>query len=146
MSLPEFLQYIGTLAGVNVAVNFISSFLADWWPWYQALAEKPKRLVMMVLSFILPVLGTVGLYLLGELELNTDTVWAGLTAAFMASFAGYFSSQVAHTRSLRGKPFQFPGELIPLKEKVYDFADRNVPPGAVLKEVADGGKKWIVLE
>ena len=146
MSLPEFLRYVGTLSGVNMAVNFISSFLADWWPWYNSLPEKPKRLVMMVLSFALPVLGTIGLYLLGEVELNTDSVWAAVTAAFLAAFAGYFSSQAAHTRSLRGKPLQFPGELVPLTERVYDFADKNVPPGAVLKEVADGGKKWIVLE
>jgi len=59
MTFQEFLRYVQTSAGINVVVGFILSFVAEWIPGYDGIEPKLKRLIIMVLCFVLPVASTV---------------------------------------------------------------------------------------
>lgn len=96
MSLIEFLRYIGTGAGINAVIGFILSFAAEWWPQYETLTPRAKRLIMMVLCFVVPLLSLLGLIVVGEEVLTLELIWSAL----MAGFAAFFGSQVAHARML----------------------------------------------
>lgn len=92
MSLIEFLRYAGTGPGINAVIGVLLSLLADMWPGYGALEPKAKRLVMMVMCFIVPVLSLSGLVALGAETFTTDTIWYALAAGF----ASFWGSQAAH--------------------------------------------------
>ncbi len=96
MTLVEFLRYAMTSAGVNAAVGFVLSFLAEWWPGYAALPPLTKRLAMMALCFVVPLGAAVGLWLIAGDPLTVETLWA----AMQAGFAAFFGSQAAHARVL----------------------------------------------
>ncbi len=91
MTLQEFLQYIQTSGGINVAVGFALSFVAEWIPGYDSIEPRLKRLVMMVLCFVLPIVATV---LLGCY--TPECLWQAL----LAGGSAFFGSQVAHVRKL----------------------------------------------
>lgn len=91
MTFQEFLQYVQTSAGINVAVGFVLSFVAEWIPGYNALEAKLKRLIIMLLCFVLPVIATV---LLGCY--TQECIWQAL----LAGGSAFFGSQVAHARKL----------------------------------------------
>ncbi len=95
MTFVEFLNYVGTSAGINAAVGFVISFLAEWWPSFEALEPKAKRLVMMVLCFVIPLAALLARVALGEM-LTVDSVWA----CVLAGFSAFFGSQAAHVREL----------------------------------------------
>lgn len=95
-------QFLSSLAGpgVNSAVGVILSFLADYWPWYNGLDAKLKRLIFAGLCFALPLAATVAGLLTGEFGAWGDwagTWWPALVAGAVAAFGG----TLAHTRSLR---------------------------------------------
>ena len=96
MTLVAFLQYAGTGLGINAIVGFILSFVVEWFPEYDGLSSRAKRLVMILLCFIVPVAALVGLVLLGDVGLSVDAVWVALSAGFSA----FFGSQVAQVRQL----------------------------------------------
>lgn len=103
MSLVEFLEYAGTAAGINVVIGYLLSFVAEWWPGYEGLGAKAKRLIMMALCFVVPLLSLAGLEILRVAQndasipgLTVDAVWSCLLAAF----AAFFGSQAAHLRKL----------------------------------------------
>jgi len=100
MNIVEFFLYAGTLPGINFILGFILSFLLDWWPKYGELTSKSKRLIAMGLSFVIPVTSVVGLYLLGEIAIDVNTIWYALFTGFTA----YFGSQTSHLRDLKTKP------------------------------------------
>lgn len=91
MSLTEFLQYVQTSAGINVVIGFVLSFIAEWIPGYDDIEPKLKRLVIMVLCFVLPVGATI---LLGCY--TAECIWSAL----LAGGAAFFGSQAAHARKL----------------------------------------------
>lgn len=95
MTFVEFVNYMGTSAGINAAVGFILSFLAEWWPAFGELSPKAKRLVMMLLCFIIPLVALLARLAMGEM-LTVESVWACL----LAGFSAFFGSQAAHVRSL----------------------------------------------
>lgn len=96
MSLVEFLKYAGTAAGINVVIGYALSFVAEWWPGYESLGAKSKRLIMMALCLVIPLLSLAGLVLFAGEPLTVDAVWSCLLAAF----AAFFGSQAAHLRKL----------------------------------------------
>lgn len=100
MNLQDFLNYAGTLGGVNVIVGFILSFVAEWIPAYTQLESKPKRLIMMGLCFIVPVAGLAVRIALGFTVWGMNELWLALSLGFAVGCSGYFTSQVAHGRKL----------------------------------------------
>ena len=78
--------------------GFILSFVVEWWPAYESMSSRAKRLVMMALCFVIPLVSLVGLILLGEVSLTADAVWLALVAGFSA----FFGSQAADVRNQRG--------------------------------------------
>ena len=90
MTFNEFLQYAAS-PGVNVIVGFILSFVAEWIPGYEQVDAKLKRLYMMLLCFVVPVLAT---FLMGQF--GQDAIWQAL----MAGFTAFFGSQAAHVREI----------------------------------------------
>jgi len=96
MSLVEFLKYAGTAAGINVIIGFLLSFVLEWFPEYETLASRWKRIIAMGMSFVIPVLSILGLWLTGNVALTLDVVWLGLSAGF----AAFFGSQMGHAREL----------------------------------------------
>ena len=71
-----------------------------WWSWfpeYEELGSKWKRVAMMGLCFVIPVVSLALLVLLGEQALNAETAWLALSAGF----AAFFGSQAAQTRQLK---------------------------------------------
>lgn len=115
MSLVEFLRYAGTAAGINVVVGYALSFLAEWWPGYEEVGPRGKRLIMMGLCFVIPGLSFVGLLALGEIGgPGGPGVAEALWSCLLAGFAAFFGSQAAHLRSLavdRGGPAELSGDL-----------------------------------
>ena len=97
MTLVEFLRYAGTAVGINAIVGFALSFVVEWFPEYEALSSKWKRVTMMGLCFVVPVVSLVGLVVLGEQALTAEAAWLALSAGF----AAFFGSQAAQTRQLQ---------------------------------------------
>jgi len=91
VTFQEFLQYVQTSAGINAVIGFILSFVAEWIPGYDVLEAKLKRLIMMLLCFVLPIVATV---LLGCYE--SECIWQAL----LAGGAAFFGSQASHLRKL----------------------------------------------
>lgn len=96
MDLVQFLQYAGTAVGINAIIGVILSFVVEWFPEYDALAPRWKRVIVMGLGFVIPLTSMVLLWGLGELVFSYDVVYLALAAGFSA----YFGSQVAHARRL----------------------------------------------
>jgi len=90
MSFQEFVEYARS-PGINAIVGFILSFVAEWIPGYEGIDAKRKRLYMMLLCFVVPVLAT---FAAGCVE--QDCIWQALFAGFTA----FFGSQAAHVREL----------------------------------------------
>ena len=96
MELRAFLEYCHTSAGINAVIGFVLSFVVEWFPTYTGLPSKTKRLVMLGLCLVVPVLSLVGLVLIGVSSFNQDAVWA----AVLAGFTAFLGSQVAQARQL----------------------------------------------
>ena len=96
MTMVEFLRYACTALGINVIIGFLLSFVVEWFPEYEELASRWKRLVVMGLSFVIPVVSVVVLWLTGSQALTSSVVWLALSAGF----AAFFGSQVSHAREL----------------------------------------------
>ena len=118
MSVIEFLGYMGTVGGINVIVGFILSFVVEWFPVYEALAPRWKRLVVMVLSFVIPVLSVAGLWAMGQVVVSVDVVWLALSAGF----AAYFGTQVAHAKELSSRPSSREAEVIAQEQQMLEMA------------------------
>lgn len=91
MDLTQFLQSLQTSAGINLAVGFVLSFVAEWIPGFDGASPALKRALMMVLCFVIPVVSTLmlGCY-------SQDCIWL----AVVAGGSAFFGSQVAHVRKL----------------------------------------------
>lgn len=99
MSLTEFLTYAAG-PGINAIVGFVLSFAVEWYPDFETLDPRWKRLVTMILSFAIPVLATLGLWLISGLP-PTEELLAGLWNALQSGFLAFFASQAAHIRTLK---------------------------------------------
>lgn len=100
MTLVEFLTYASG-EGVNAVVGFVLAFLLELVPGFDGVAPRQKRLLTMGLSFVVPVVATGGLVVLGALTLGSwrevvDALWGALAAGF----AAFFGSQAGHATLL----------------------------------------------
>jgi MFS family permease len=99
MEWGEFLRVMSG-SGVNAAVGFLLSFLADYWPWYNGQESRLQRLVFIALSFAIPIAATIAAIATGEFGAINDwpgTWWPAIVAGAVAAFSG----TLAHTRKLR---------------------------------------------
>ena len=118
MSLVEFLRYAGTAVGINVIIGFLLSFVVEWFPEYEKLAPRWKRLVAMFLSFVIPVVSVLGLWLVGEVAVTFDVMWIALSAGF----AAFFGSQLSHARTLSSVPRLSVDQAISDDQRMYEMA------------------------
>jgi Na+/melibiose symporter-like transporter len=96
MTLAEFLTYLAG-PGVNAAVGVLLSFLVEWFPSWPNVASRVKRIVMLLLCMIVPLVATAGLWLLGAVDpAQPDTWWL----AVMAGAAAFSTSQLAALRNV----------------------------------------------
>lgn len=98
MGLEEFLRYAQG-AGINAIVGFILSFVVEYWPAYDNLPPRKKRLVVGAFCFVIPVAALLAKVALGYELIDRNTLWSVLVNGF-AAFTG---SQAAHLRSLKSE-------------------------------------------
>lgn len=98
MAFREFLVFLQG-AGIMAAIGFILSFLVELWPDWAMLEAKAKRVVMLVLCLLIPLLAkVVELAFFGGAWGDFPFTW---WPVLVAGFTAFTSSQVAHTRELR---------------------------------------------
>ncbi len=94
--MVDFLLYLQS-DGVNAAIGFLLSFVVEWWPGYDLLPPRAKRLIMLGACLALPLLAAlVGSAVLHAQPLEIDTFWQAARAGFLA----FVASTAAHTRKL----------------------------------------------
>ena len=97
MEFKDFLAFLQG-PGINVAVGIAISFLVEYWSGYDGLTPKVKRLVMLGLCFIIPVVAKVTeLGFFGGIWGDFPLTWWPIIVAAFSAFTG---SQAAHTRKL----------------------------------------------
>jgi len=98
MSWSEFLTYAAG-PGVNVIVGALLSVVVEYWPAYDALEPKWKRLGMAGLCLLVPFLATVAAVATGEFGAWGDwaTTW---WPVLLSAFAAFTGATVAHIRKL----------------------------------------------
>ena len=97
MTICELLERAGMEAGIAAILGFVLSYLVEWWPRFELLPPRIKRLLIMALSAVVIPGIIIGLqYALGcEIELTLDALRIVATGA-----VAYAASQVAHVRKL----------------------------------------------
>lgn len=95
----EFTAFIDWLRGpgINAAIGFLMSFVVEWFPRWDDLAPRIKRLVMLAFCMALPLLATLLGTLTGYLDSSFALTWWPALVSGLAAFA---SSTVAHARQL----------------------------------------------
>ena len=97
--IPAFDAWLVALSGplVAVAVGLILSWVVEWFPQYDNLAPRVKRLVFLVVCLAVPVVAVTARGLLGYAAWTFDPLyWHALWAGVVAYGAG----SLAHTRKL----------------------------------------------
>ena len=84
--------------GVNVAVGVLVFYLADAWPSFETLAPRVKRMLVLILCMVIPLLATLASVATLGLPLGdwANTWWP----AIVAGAAAFSASTVAHTQKL----------------------------------------------
>lgn len=100
LSLVAFLRWAGTGPGISLIIGVALSFVVEWFPGYAGLVPRVKRLGMLLVSFIIPVVALVLLVLLQEVVFS----WNAVYLALAAGFAEFYGSQIAHARRLAVVP------------------------------------------
>ena len=97
MEWSEFLAFLMG-PGISVVVGVVLSFVVEYWPAYENLEAKWKRLVFFGLCLIVPVIGGVGSALSGL------AAWADFEGLWwpilVAGWGAFFSGSMAHIRKL----------------------------------------------
>ena len=84
--------------GLNAAVGVAVYFLADNWPAFATLTARMKRMVVLMLCMLIPLLATLASVATLGLPLAD---WPGTWwSAIVAGAAAFSASTVAHTRNL----------------------------------------------
>ena len=85
--------------GIEAAIGFLLSFVVEWFPNWETMSARVKRLVMIGICLVIP-LGSKLIELLvfgGAFNDIPGTWWL----PFAAGVTAYISSQVAHLRKLK---------------------------------------------
>jgi hypothetical protein len=97
MPWSEFLAFLMG-PGISVVVGIILSFVVEYWPAYEQLEAKWKRLVFFGLCMIVPVLGAILSAVSGfALWADFEGLW---WPVLVAGWAAFFSGSMAHVRKL----------------------------------------------
>jgi len=103
MELPDFLLYSMTPAGIMAIVGVILSIAVEYIPWFEVMTPKEKRVVFVLLNFLIPLVGWLGYYSLGYVPVPdtlmgvVESLWSGVVVpGFVAATTG----TLAHTRKL----------------------------------------------
>lgn len=97
MTLQDFLVFLQQAAGIGMAIGFIMSLVVDWWPGYEKLEAKVKRLLFGGLCFAIPLAAAgVGVALRYYPAEFGTVFWPALVAGFAAFGTGTFT----HIRKL----------------------------------------------
>jgi hypothetical protein len=84
--------------GINAAVGVLIYFLMDWWPDFGLLAPKAKRLLVMMLCLLVPLLATLASVATLGLPISD---WPGTWwPAIVAGITVFTASTALHTRDL----------------------------------------------
>jgi hypothetical protein len=97
MSWYDFLRYVGSPLGAGAAVGVLLSLLAEYWPEYDSLAPKAKRLLFALLCFLFPLASATLLALAGFVPWSWDPLYWDALQAGAAAFA---AGTLVHTRAL----------------------------------------------
>jgi len=97
MSWSQFLEFLRG-PGINAAVGVLVFFLADNWPQFEMLAPRLKRLVVLALCLVVPLLATLlSVATLGLPVGDWPLTW---WPALVAGAAAFSAATVAHTSKL----------------------------------------------
>ena len=100
MSWSDFLAYLSQPNGITAAVGVLLSVILEYWPQFDALAPKYKRLAFFVLSLAVPIAAAALGVLTADWPAGFEaTFWPALVAGFVA----FASGTVAHARKLAGR-------------------------------------------
>ena len=96
MTFQEFLSYLQG-PGINAVIGFLLSFVVEWFPEWDTLEGRVKRLLSLAMCLLVPLVGAGLSCAFGYQACDfTQTFWPALVAGFTA----FTSNQVAHTRLL----------------------------------------------
>jgi hypothetical protein len=97
MSWSDFLVFMRG-PGINAAIGVLLFFAVEWWPAFETLAPRMKRMAVLILCMVIPLLAT----LLSVVTLGLPiSDWAGTWwPAIVAGAAAFGASTVAHTSKL----------------------------------------------
>jgi hypothetical protein len=97
--IPAFATWLEWASGplIPAIVAFVLSFVVEYFPQYEALAPKVKRLVFLGLCMIVPLLAATARGALGYEPWSFDPLY---WHALWAGFAAYGVGNVTHTRRL----------------------------------------------
>lgn len=97
--IPTFDAFLQALSGplVAAAVSIVLSVVVEYWPQYEALDPKWKRLIFFALSLVVPISAAFLRVALGYAPLTFDPlIWHAIWNGFGAAGIG----TLAHTRKL----------------------------------------------
>jgi len=96
MDWQTFVMYLQS-EGIGVAVGILLSYVVEWFPKYEALEPKVKRLIFAGLCLLVPAVGVAfGIGSGFQEPVWATTFWPALVAAAVAFGAG----TAMHTRKL----------------------------------------------
>lgn len=96
MTLADFLVLMRG-PGINAALGVILSFVVEFFPNWPNVASRIKRVIMLLLSLLIPLLATVGLCLLNLLPANDPETW---WTAVLAGATAFSAGQLAYIRNV----------------------------------------------
>ena len=97
--IPTFDVWLTALSGplVAAAVGFILSWVVEWFPAYEKLAPRVKRIVFLAVCLVVPIVAVTVRGLLGYASWTFDPLyWHALWNGFIA----YGVGNLAHIRKL----------------------------------------------
>ena len=97
MSWLQFCEFLRG-PGINTAIGVLLFFAVEWWPAFETLAPRMKRMAVLILCMVIPLLATLASVVSLGLPLGD---WSGTWwPAIVAGAAAFSASTVAHTRKL----------------------------------------------
>lgn len=106
MTLDQAIIQLLTKDGVAAVVAFfLSQFVPMFWPGFESLSEYHKRITIILICVLTPLIATVVGILINVIpDGSTSMIVQNLTHALEVGFAAFLGSQYAHARKqLKGK-------------------------------------------
>jgi len=94
MTFIDFLKYLQG-PGISIAIGFVMSFVIEWFPSWNDVDPKAKRMAFFAMSLVIPVGAAAIGGVLGYWGWDFATVF---WPAIIAGFVSFSSGTMAHTR------------------------------------------------